>query len=195
MLKAKDVAKKWGFNEEDFEAYLNKQKIIEISGAFGTKIDEKDEEKAVDLYRKFLQAKADKEAERQRAILDAQEKERQKQKALAEMLISSGFNFEGYRIVKYSGYISGDDEVRIDRAKLHDDKTGRVLSDALVKIRVQALKELKEAAYALGCNAVIGVDYDYITIEQEVQIYNAVAKTPYLVCVTANGNAVVIEKE
>lgn len=195
MLKAKDVAKKWGFNEEDFEDYLKKQSVIEISGAFGTKIDEKDEEKAVDLYRKVLQAKADKEAEKQKAILEAREKERQKQKALAEMLISSGFNFEGYRIVKYSGYISGDDEVRIDRATLHDDKTGRVLSDALVKIRVQALKELKEAAYALGCNAVIGVDYDYITIEQEVQIYNAVAKTPYLVCVTANGNAVVIEKE
>lgn len=31
----------------------------------------------------------------------------------------------------------------------------------------QTLKELKEAAYDLGCNAVIGVDFDYITLEPE----------------------------
>lgn len=206
MIKASDVAAKWGFKESDFEAYLSKQTIIKTSGFATTKIDEEDEEKAVDLYKKYLQSQAEeREAEakarqaaiesRQRAEQAARDKEEAKKRALASMLISSGFNFEGYKIVKYSGYISGDDEIRIDRAKLHDDKSGRVLSDALVKIRVQALKELKEAAYALGCNAVIGVDYDYITIEQEVQIYNAVAKTPYLICVTANGNAVVIEKE
>ena len=70
------------------------------------------------------------------------------------------------------------------------------LSASLVKIRRQALKELKEAAYDLGCNAVIGVDFDYITLEPETA--NAGGGTlylPYVFCVTANGNAVIIEKE
>ena len=38
-----------------------------------------------------------------------------KQQALSSMLITSGFNFDGYMITKYSGYISGDDAVSMDR--------------------------------------------------------------------------------
>ena len=38
---------------------------------------------------------------------------------------------------------------------------------SLVHIRREALAELKEAAYALGCNAVIGVDFDYLTLDPE----------------------------
>lgn len=60
----------------------------------------------------------------------------------------------------------------------------------------QALKELKEAAYDLGCNAVIGVDFDYITLEPEtVNAGGGTLYLPYVFCVTANGNAVIIEKE
>lgn len=70
------------------------------------------------------------------------------------------------------------------------------MTDALVKIRRQALKELKEAAYDLGCNAVIGVDFDYITLEPETaNITGGTLYEPYTICVTANGNAVIIEKE
>ena len=71
-----------------------------------------------------------------------------------------------------------------------------VICDALVKIRIQALRELKEAALALGCNAVIGVDFDYMTFEPETANANGgTTYYPYMICVTANGNAVVIEKE
>ena len=56
-------------------------------------------------------------------------------------------------------------------------------------------KELKEAAYDLGCNAVIGVDFDYITLEPESATLGRTIYEPYVICVTANGNAVVIEKE
>ena len=73
---------------------------------------------------------------------------------------------------------------------------GQNLTDALVRIRIQALKELKEAAYDLGCNAVIGVDFDYITLEPETaNLAGGTLYEPYIICVTANGNAVVIEKE
>lgn len=69
-------------------------------------------------------------------------------------------------------------------------------SDAVPKgIRRNALQELKEAAYSLGCNAVIGVDFDYITLDPETaNISGGTTYQPYVFCVTANGNAVVIEK-
>ena len=69
------------------------------------------------------------------------------------------------------------------------------LTDALVKIRRRALIELKEAAYDLGCNAVIGVDFDYLTLDPETaSLTGGTVYEPYVICVTANGNAVVIEK-
>lgn len=124
------------------------------------------------------------------------EREREKQNAMSEILISSGFSFDGYKIVKYSGYISGDDAVQIPRSGIFGSDNGKKLTDALVKIRRRALVELKEAAYALGCNAVIGVDFDYITLEPETANFNGgTLYEPYIICVTANGNAVVIEKE
>lgn len=123
----------------------------------------------------------------------------EERRALASMLITSGFNFEGYRITKYSGYISGDDVVQVDRGLdfliSRGTDTGSALSDALVKIRRNALRELKKAAYDLGCNAVIGVDFDYITLDpQTANIMGGTTYMPYVFCVTANGNAVVIEK-
>lgn len=115
---------------------------------------------------------------------------------MAEMLISSGFSFDGYTIVKYSGYISGDDATQIPRSGVFGGNNGSNLTNALVKIRRQALTELKEAAYNLGCNAVVGVDFDYITLEPETaNINGGTLYEPYIICVTANGNAVVIEKE
>lgn len=119
-----------------------------------------------------------------------------KQAAISKMLISSGFNFDGYKITKYSGYISGDDAAQIPRSGIFGNNNGKNLTDALVKIRIQALKELKEAAYALGCNAIIGVDFDYLTLEPETAtLAGGTRYEPYVICVTANGNAVVIEKE
>lgn len=124
------------------------------------------------------------------------ENERIKSEMIAKMLISSGFSFEGYRIVKYSGYISGDDATQIQRSGIFGSDNGYKLTNALVKIRIQALKELKEAAYELGCNAVIGVDFDYLTLEPETaSLTGATLYEPYVICVTANGNAVVVEKE
>lgn len=66
---------------------------------------------------------------------------------------------------------------------------------SLKQMRRQALKELKEAAYDLGCNAIIGVDFDYITLEPETaNTSGGTTYLPYVFGVTANGNAVIIEK-
>lgn len=127
------------------------------------------------------------------------ERELQMREALSSMLITSGFSFEGYRITKYSGYISGDDVTTVERGLNWivggGTDAGEALSKSLVKIRRNALHELKVAAYDLGCNAVIGVDFDYITLEPETaNIAGGTTYMPYVFCVTANGNAVVIEK-
>lgn len=143
---------------------------------------------------KLREAEAEKIEAQRRA-----EEEVIKKQALASMLVTSGFNFDGFSITKYSGYISGDDVVQIDRGRQGFFATatdvGSSLMENLVVIRRNALNELKEAAYALGCNAVIGVDFDYLTLDPEtVNSNGGTLYLPYVFGVTANGNAVVIEK-
>lgn len=73
---------------------------------------------------------------------------------------------------------------------------GGDLLASLVHIRRSALAELKEAAYALGCNAVIGVDFDYLTLDPVTATnQGGTLYLPFLFAVTANGNAVVIERD
>src|SRR5665648_1032602 len=120
-----------------------------------------------------------------------------KKTALASMLITSGFNFDGYTITKYSGYISGDDAISVERGMAIFGSGTNIkdkLMESLVIIRRNALAELKEAAYALGCNAVIGVDFDYLTLDpQTANFSGGTTYQPYVFGVTANGNAVIIE--
>lgn len=156
--------------------------------------------------RKAIQARREAEARAKAAEEAALKVERDKEreemeKVLPQILITSGFSFDGYRIVKYSGYISGDDVAQINRGTnawggAGVTNLGTNLPKALVKIRRNALQELREAAYHLGCNAIIGVDFDYITLEPETaNIHGGTTYLPYVICVTANGNAVIIEKD
>ena len=196
-MKTKDICKQYGLNLYDFDHYLYEHDIPYKQGITGlTLADDLDISQIVMGFMEETQAKKNAEEQEKREI---EEEEQRKKKALAEMLITSGFTFDGYRIVRYSGYISGDDAISISRGTqgLFTSATNvsQSLTDSLVKIRRQALKELKEAAYDLGCNAVIGVDFDYITLEPETALSGGgTAYLPYVFCVTANGNAVVIEK-
>ena len=199
-MKTKDLCKEHNFKQDHFEKFIKEHKYPHKDGFITMTIEDADVPRILEDYRKELQrlqeekeAKAAAEAEAKR--LAAEEAQRKK-KALSEMLITSGFNFDGYTIKKYSGYISGDDCVTIERntfwsgSKSLDEE----LCPALVKIRRQAIKELKEAAYALGCNAVIGVDFDYLTMDPQHGSGSYTVYEPYVICVTANGNAVIIEK-
>lgn len=215
-MKAKDIAKQYGIDSVAFSAWLKDSGHATKSGVLGgLEIVEGDVSAIVASFRAY-QAEVDKyqarerervasekAAERERLARLRAEQERaarEKQQALASMLITSGFNFDGYTITKYSGYISGDDAVSMDRPSqgfwggVHGNVGGDLLA-ALVHIRRNALAELKEAAYALGCNAVIGVDFDYLTLDPEtVNNQGGTLYLPFLFAVTANGNAVVIEK-
>ena len=187
-MKLKEIASKYFVDAKDFISFV-KQRDLDYTDVLSiVNIPDEKVEEYVQLY------KHEKMNEKKVQIEDEKKKQE-----MAKMLISSGFSFEGYRITKYSGYISGDDAVQIPRGTANwfsGTNHGENLTKALVQIRRQALKELKEAAHDLGCNAVIGVDFDYITLEPETANYTGgTTYEPYVICVTANGNAVVIEKD
>lgn len=141
-MKLSEIAQGYGFDKTDFEDFIIKHTNIKAGGVLAVTIPDNDVHRAIALYKEKL----NKEKE-------AIQKEKEKQEAVSKMLISSGFSFDGYHIAKYSGYISGDDAVQIPRSGVFGGDNGQNLTDALVKIRIQAIKELKEAAYELGCNA------------------------------------------
>ena len=119
-----------------------------------------------------------------------------KEHSLATMLVTSGFNFEGFRIDHYAGYVHGDAAIQVERGTDRilfgsPPDTGTALMQSLASIREHALQELKEAALQLGCNGVIGVDFDYLTLDPETaNSRGGTTYLPYVFGVTANGTAV-----
>ena len=209
-MKIKDLGKRYGVDTSAFGTWIKTTDFKYKSGAMGgMDIDDSQDIGAMVVAFNAFQA----EETARLAELEAQQREQsaqeqaaaelaaqQKQQALASMLITSGFGFDGFTITKYSGYISGDDAISMDRPT-HGywggvkGNVGSDLLNSLTHIRRNALAELKEAAFALGCNAVIGVDFDYLTLDPEtVNNKGGTLYLPFLFAVTANGNAVVIEK-
>ena len=212
-MKTKDVAAAHGIDKDSFEDWLKKHREDDYSlGAFGgMSINDEKVDSLILEFKKYEKAREKEEAAANEAAdakkAKAKEAAAAKQQALSSMLISSGFNFDGYTITRYSGYISGDGAAAVDRSRLYTEESsfwegnkvtgvGAELLESLAELRRNALFELKEAAYDLGCNAIIGVDFDYLTLDpvtinsQGQQIFQ-----PYMFAVTANGNAVVIERK
>lgn len=208
-MKSKDLAKNYGLDVSAFDDWLKQSGYTYKSGLMGgIDVDYgQDIEQIVASFKEYHAREQDRiareYADQARAAQQQQQAlehaAQQKQEALASMLITSGFSFDGYTITKYSGYISGDDAVQIDRGTAgifaRATNVGSSLMASLVQIRRNALAELKESAYALGCNAVIGVDFDYLTLDpQTATSGGGTLYLPYVFGVTANGNAVIIEK-
>lgn len=194
-MKVKDISAKYGIDVADLVAFGVRHPGTVKQGFTDLYVDDAKLPEVAEQCKVELVTIEKEEQEKRKKEREKEVYEQEKSQALASILITSGFNFDGYKIVKYSGYISGDDATEIPRGGIFGGNNGKNLTDALVKIRIQALKELKEAAYDLGCNAVIGVDFDYITLEPETAtLGGGTMYEPYVICVTANGNAVIIEK-
>ena len=200
-MKVSELASKYNVVQKSFEKFLVDTRYPYSAAAFtGEKIvKDSDINELLTKNDLYLKTEEEKKIQREKQIELSQEYNKEKNLALPKMLITSGFSFEGYRIVKYSGYISGDDAVQVNRgtAGFFSDPTnvGEKLMQSLTIIRRNALRELKEAAYDLGCNAVIGVDFDYLTLDpQTANSSGGTTYLPYVFGVTANGNAVIIEK-
>lgn len=204
-MKSRDIAKINGLDPRTFDAWLKQSGYAYKSGMTGTTVaDSINTDELVGRYNQYLVQEQKRNAEEQARLAqeraNAELAAQEKQRYLAGMLITSGFNFDGYTITRYSGYISGDSAVQVDRPTQGwfsmKGNVGDEMMASLVHIRREALAELKEAAYALGCNAVIGVDFDYLTLDPEtVNSGGGTLYLPFLFGVTANGNAVTIEKK
>lgn len=208
-MKTKDIAKQYGLNNDEFVSWLFKSGFKYSDSVFGGWVvdDGQNIDEILSSYKqhqtqeqeRITREEADRDERIAREKADQERATQKKQAALASMLITSGFSFDGYTITKYSGYISGDDVVQINRGTdgIFSQATdaGSALMASLAVIRRNAITELKEAAYALGCNAVIGVDFDYLTLDpQTANSSGGTTYMPYVFGVTANGNAVVIDK-
>ncbi|MGF0242886.1 YbjQ family protein [Rhodococcus erythropolis] len=205
-MKTKDIAKNNGLEPTAFDRWLKQSRHPSKSGLTGLSVDDSlNTDELVREFNQHLAEERERNAQEQGRLAQEQEIVNQaaavKQQALASMLITSGFNFEGYKITKYSDYISGDSAVSMDRPShgwlggVNKDVGGDLLA-SLTRIRRDALAELKEEAYSLGCNAVIGLDFDYLTMDPETATSGGgTLYLPFLFAVTANGNAVVIESD
>jgi uncharacterized protein YbjQ (UPF0145 family) len=106
------------------------------------------------------------------------------------MIVTTTNNIEGKRIVEYKGIvcgevISGVDFIKDFAAGLTNFFGGRSKSyeDELIQAREGAIEELKQRAWQLGANAIVGIDIDYEVLGQAGN----------MLMVTASGTAVIVE--
>lgn len=108
---------------------------------------------------------------------------------LQKIRMTTGYNFEGYRIMDYKSVISG--ECVLGTGFLSEftasisDITGtnsNTFSNKLKDAKNVAMENMKRSCLQDGGNAIIGVDFDYITFSNN------------MIGVVANGTSVVIEK-
>ena len=194
------------------EVFLDRSGIPYERQFFGEPtIDDANVEKAMQVYyaaleRKRERVRLEEEKKQQKAEqkrlqeeqkrIEQEEQERKEQEIAARVLVTSGFNFEGYRIVKYCDCITSDNAMAIGRDWAWGREASRSgLTMFLRNLRKNALRDLRETALNLGCNAIIGVDYDYITLQPETaNDLGGTTYQPYIFSIAVNGTAVVIEK-
>ena len=106
------------------------------------------------------------------------------------MVLTTGYNFDGYKITNYLNVISAEvvlgtgifSSLGSQFADFTGSRSG-TYERKLESAKENALNELKKQAEFLGGNAIIGIDIDYTTFTSDI------------LGVVANGTAVVIEPE
>lgn len=197
-MKTRDLARQHSIEHNSFVSWLKSSGYrYKPSMLGGLELsDGQDFGQIVVEYEKYIEDKLVRE-ERQESERARRASEREV--GLSRLMITTGFNFEGFNIVQYFGYVSGQDAVQVDRgtagifARATD--VGLSLMSTLDSVRTSALDQLKQRAYDMGCNAVIGVDFDYITLDPETASSSGgTMYLPYVFGVTANGTAVAVEE-
>lgn len=104
-------------------------------------------------------------------------------------LATTGYSFEGYKIESYLGIVSGDvvlgtgffSEFSMELTDLFGERS-TTASNKMKEVKWHAYEEMLKNAKKIGANALIGVDFDYVTLSNNI------------LGVSANGTAVKIEK-
>lgn len=120
------------------------------------------------------------------------EKERKSTISFLEIkahMLTTGFDFEGYRIISYNGVVSGTNIVGSGLSRritgVEASFFGQIeknVSDTLQNAKEVAMKELIMQSIIKGGNAIIGIDFDYIMLAD------------VFIGVSANGTSVNLEK-
>ncbi len=104
-------------------------------------------------------------------------------------MLTTGYNFEGYEISGYVGVISGQSALGSGALSGLSASANNFLGtessyfgNRLIEAKESAMRELIVSSLMKGGNAIIGIDFDYITIEG-------------LITVIANGTSVKIKKK
>lgn len=134
----------------------------------------------------------------QKMYEDALRKEQARMQAFSEMTIAFESSFDDAKVVKRGGRIFAEAVVTVPRSISFDSESGQnYLSEALERARSETLEKLQEKAFDLSCNAIISLDYDYLTLdwERSPAIDASVhIKEDYVICVSAKATAAVLEK-
>ena len=117
------------------------------------------------------------------------EEQRKIKEKISGHMLTTGFNFEGFKIVDYKQVISGEtvlgtgfvSEFSASFSDFFGSSTN-MFSNKLKQAKEAALEKLILTSIDIGGNAIIGVDFDYITF------------TGNLIGVVANGTSVLIKK-
>jgi len=139
------------------------------------------------LYPKFYpEAAAEEKANNEKIKLEAS---LNALKLAENQQLTTGYDFNGYNITRYVGIISGEVVLGTGflsefSASVSDILGGQsqMFADKLEVAKDSAIEKLKIKSAQKGGNAIIGVDFDYITFANN------------MVGVVANGTSVVIKK-
>lgn len=184
--------------ESKVDAIIRKQRDIKVKTNFlgNFVIDSSNEEKLLALFSSHIEAAE--EAARQAAEEEAflKEEEERIAKVVQSMPVTSTASFDGYRITEYGGYVSGDEAIELsDTSFSQGDFKKDKVNDAIKTMRFIAIDELKNAAAQIGCNAVVGLDFDYLTMDRSFPGLGGGTINRTFIILTANGTAVHIEPE
>ncbi|HEV8013357.1 MAG TPA: hypothetical protein VGP34_04695, partial [Pontimonas sp.] len=113
-MKAKDVAKQYGLNNDYFVAWLRSSDVPHKVGAMGG-VDIPDDQDMGAIVKRFESEMSARQEAAQQQAAEQQRVEQERLQALSNIIITSGFTFDGYTITKYSGYISGDHAIEVER--------------------------------------------------------------------------------
>lgn len=197
-MKTKEIIRTYGVDGAAFERWLKQSRYAYRTAMMGG-LELTDGQNVDEVVLAFKQSQVE---EKERTAREASERDRAealKQQAVDQMWVTTGFNFESYRIARYAGYVSGDAGTQFARTSgLFGRSTGvgPGLMASMSALRQSALTQLKEEAYEQGCNAVIGLAFDYLTVDPKSSGAGggSVSYHPYVFGVTANGTAVVVEQ-
>lgn len=92
------------------------------------------------------------------------------QKKIDSHMLTAGYDFQGYKIEKYIGLVSGEcvigTGIIADLFSDFSDISGtksKTFSNKMKEIKSFAIKEMIEDSIYIGGNAIIGITYDHIT--------------------------------